>query len=432
MNRRQLLGMLGFGGVATLCRRVTAAAATAASPADYFIFIHAAGGWDVMLWADPRNERKGLVEPPSLANTNVGGLERWKTAGNTFEPIVSPTGQRFGPAIGQLYELRDRLTIVNGIAMNTVSHDDGTTFSTTGRHRIGGAVPESSIDVLIANELGAGQLMPDIAVRFPSSYVGTKLDGRSIPLRVDSVDAVTRAFARSQHFLRAADRTAITSVLTDEAAELAAATGAAEFSQLASQHRDVSALVSGDITETFSSRRLQELYPEFEYRGRLGDAPVAAAFAIEAIKRNMVRCVGFALGGLDTHTANHRHHALTLQEIFGVVATTLKLLDKIPHPRLRNTKLSERTHLLVVSEFCRTPQINPAGGRDHYPNNSALIVSPRFRAGRTFGTTDPDQLLPGRGSWAAPDVLATYLAAFGIEPRRFMRDGRVLRELLVR
>ena len=62
--------------------------------------------------------------------------------------------------------------------------------------------------------------------------------------------------------------------------------------------------------------------------------------------------------------------------------------------------------LLVVSDFCRTPQINLAGGRDHYPNNSALVISPRFRGNLVFGKSDPDQLLPARARRFADEVIA--------------------------
>ena len=51
-------------------------------------------------------------------------------------------------------------------------------------------------------------------------------------------------------------------------------------------------------------------------------------------------------------------------------------------------KLADHTHILVFSDFCRTPQINLSGGRDHYPNNSALVISPKFARGRSFGKTD--------------------------------------------
>jgi len=104
--------------------------------------------------------------------------------------------------------------------------------------------------------------------------------------------------------------------------------------------------------------------------------------------------VSFAVGGFDTHGANHRGHALLLQDLFDMIATLIKTLDRTPHPVRAGTMLSESTHVVVLSEFCRTPQINPAGGRDHYPNNSALVISPKFRGGTSVGSTDPEQLLP--------------------------------------
>jgi uncharacterized protein (DUF1501 family) len=438
MRRRDALKLLA-GGAATVTLRPTWAAAST-QPDDFFIFIHVGGGWDVTLWADPRNERKGLIEPASPRNTDVGGLEHWKPAGDSFE-IVAAAGSplRLGPAIGKLFDLRDRLTIINGIAMNTVSHEDGTNYSTTGRHRSGGTAPESSIDVVIANELGTAQLMPDIAVRWPAAFVGERLDRRSVPLRVGTIDAITRSFERSPDYLDPADRNAIAALLTDEAHALARrSTHAAVFDQLASQEQALPALLAGDFTKAFSARQLQAGYPQFEYRGYHRNTVAAAPFALEAIKRNIVRCVGFGIGGFDTHTTNHRQHALMLQELFGVIATLVKLLDATPHPTRPSAKLGEHTHLLVDSEFCRTPQINPSGGRDHYPNNSALVISPRFRPG-VYGKTDLEQLLPaGAGTFsdgvraiAPPDVLATFVGAFGIDPRRYMRDGEIVKELLV-
>jgi uncharacterized protein (DUF1501 family) len=438
MRRRDALRLLA-GGAAAAALRPTWSAARA-QPDDFFLFIHAGGGWDVTLWADPRNQRRGLIEPASPSNTDTGGLEHWKPAGDSFE-IVTAAGSSLalGPAIGKLFDLRDRLAIINGIAMNTVSHEDGTAYSTTGRHRSGGASAAPSIDVVIASELGAAQLMPDIAVRWPSAFVGDRLDRRSVPLRVGTVDAATASFQRSPEFLDATDRDAITALLTDEARGLARRASEPDaLDRIASQHQALPPLIGGDFTRAFSPRQLQAAYPEFDTRGLLGDPVVAAPFALEAFRRNIARCVGFGLGGFDTHTANQRAHARRLQELFGVIAAIVRRLDATPHPTRPGTRLSERTHLLVVSEFCRTPQLNPAGGRDHYPNNSALVISPRFRPG-VHGKTDPDQLLPvgvrrfadGIRPIAPPDLLATFVAAFGIDPRRYLRDGEVVRELLV-
>lgn len=416
MKRRSFLGLVGATALAP--RQLWAAVKDVEQ---YFIFVHAAGGWDVTLWADPRNERKGLVEPASTDNTDIAALTRWKPAPldgdtETFE-ILAPSDvpMRLGPGIGDLYDLRDRLTIVNGLAMNTVSHPDGTCFSATGRHLAGGRAPASSVDVAVANELGTGQLLPDVSIQFPSAYVGETLDRRAIPLRVANAATIAKSLSRSDAYFTDDDRSSITALLTDEAHALARhSTFPETYERIAAQQQALPDLLTDKLKSAFTQKALQAAYP---------GVPLQAAFAVDAIKRNLVRCVGISLGGLDTHNQNYKNHAKTLQELFGTVATMVKLLDA--------AKLSDRTHILVVSDFCRTPQINLAGGRDHYPNNSALVISPRFKRGRTFGATDVEQLLPaGARPYSPPDLLATFLHAFAIDPRRYLRDGDVVPEML--
>jgi hypothetical protein len=447
MKRRTFLQVIG-GGAAAFSMRKPLFAAAAKAPADqFFIFVHAAGGWDVTLWADPRNEKKGIVDPASTENTDPAPLTHWKPTKldgdiDTFE-ILAPNdvALRFGPGIGDLFDLRHRLTIVNGLAMNTVSHPDGTAFSATGRHLAGGHPPASSIDVAFANELGTGQLLPDISIGFPSSYIGDHLDRRAIPLRVSNAGTIQKSLARSDAYFKDDDRASITAMLSEEAHTLAGRSTYPEtFARLASQEDALPKLLGPDLKAAFLPKTLQDAYPQLDYKAKnIGQAALGAAFAIEAMKRNLVRCVGFSLGGLDTHNQNYKQHAHTQQEIFGTIATLVKLLDATPHPSRAGSKLSDHTHILVFSDFCRTPQINLSGGRDHYPNNSALVISPRFKSGRSFGKTDEEQLLPadaglpfsdGPRAITPPDLLATLLHAFEIEPRSYLRDGEVVQEML--
>jgi uncharacterized protein (DUF1501 family) len=299
--------------------------------------------------------------------------------------------------------------------MNTVSHPDGTCFSATGRHLAGGRAPASSVDVAVANELGTGQLLPDVSIQFPSAYVGETLDRRAIPLRVANAATIAKSLSRSDAYFTDDDRSSISALLTDEAHALARhSTFPETYERIAAQQQALPDLLNDKLKSAFTQKALQAAYP---------GVPLQAAFAVDAIKRNLVRCVGISLGGLDTHNQNYKNHAKTLQELFGTIATMVKLLDA--------AKLSDRTHILVVSDFCRTPQINLAGGRDHYPNNSALVISPRFKRGRTFGATDVEQLLPaGARPYSPPDLLATFLHAFAIDPRRYLRDGDVVPEML--
>lgn len=424
-----------------------ALADTPAGDTEFFVFVHASGGWDVTLWADPRNERRGIVDPATTDNTDTAALHRWVDAPHDGDvksfAKVSPRGSNivFGPGIGDLAELYDRLTVVNGLSMNTVSHPDGTAFSATGRHLTGSRVPGSSVDTILASELGKASLFPAVSVQFPSTYAGEPgLDRRAVPLVVGQIGTISRSLVRAGQYDTEADRDAVTALLSKEAQTLASRSTYTDVLQGVSlQYEGLRRMLGSNLQEVFTANRLRKDHPEFDYKARFaGNAAVNAAFVVEALKRNVVRCVGFAMGGFDTHTANYRFQAQTQQELFELVLALVKTLDKTAHPTLTGAKLADHTHILVVSDFCRTPQINMAGGRDHYPNNSALVISPRFRQNFVFGKSDVDQVLPARAGRfsdgerpiAPPDLLATFVSAFGVPPRRYMRDGEIVPELL--
>jgi uncharacterized protein (DUF1501 family) len=437
--RRAFLQGLAFAGLPI------PAFAEVADTSEFFVFIHAAGGWDVTLWADPRNERKGIVQPASSENTDSSQVRHWTDAPldegvRTFAPVRAKSGAVFGPGIGGLLEMSDRITVVNGLAMNTVSHPDGGTFSVTGRHQVGGRSVAASIDTLVANELGKEQLFPVVSVQFPSAYVGENLDRRVVPLTVGQIGSVSRSLTRAQAYDSDEDRDAVSALLSKEAHDLAERSAYPDVvGGVALQFDALRRMLGSRLQDAFSAEALRKAHPALNYKGRFhGGAAVNAAFALEAMKRNVVRCVSFALGGFDTHGNNYRNHALLLQETMDLVATMVQQMDATPHPTKSGAKLSDHAHVLVISEFCRTPQINMAGGRDHYPNNSALVVSPRFKGGLVFGKSDPEQLLPakvrrfvdGERAIAPPDLLATFLGAFQINPRKYMRDGEIVKELL--
>jgi hypothetical protein len=399
----------------------------------------------VTLWSDPRNEKKGLVNPAATDNTDPSQVRHWVDAplaegAHSFQLVKAKTGHVFGPGIGDLLDLADRITVVNGLAMNTVSHPDGSAFSVTGRHLVGGRSPAPSIDTMVANELGKEQLLPAVSVAFPSAYVGDGLDRRVVPLTVGQIGSVSRSLTRAELYDTDADRDEVTALLSQEANDLAARSAYPDVVRgVGLQMESLRRMLGSKLSDAFSAAALQKAHPQFNYRGRFhGANSVNAAFAVEAMKRNVVRCVSFALGGFDTHGTNYRTHAQLLQETMDLVAILMKSLDDTPHPTLPGKKLSDHTHIVMVSDFCRTPQINQQSGRDHYPNNSALVVSPRFKAGLVFGKSDPEQLLPakvktftdGERAIAPPDLLATFLSAFHVNPRKYMRDGEVVPELI--
>lgn len=448
-RRRTFLKVLGSVGAAGFASQpiMRAFADPPASSDDFFVLVHASGGWDVTLSLDPRNERRGLIEPASTETIDTAPIRLWRDApldadSTTFE-VVQPSGSslRLGPAIGRLAEMPDRITVINGLAMNTVSHTDGTFFAATGRHLAGGKPVASSIDTMLANEFGRETLLPTVSVSYPSTYVGDDLDARVSPLRVSSVDTLSRMLNRSNVNTTAADRLAVTALLTEEARELGARSWfREEIEGMGLQLQALPRMLSPDVQQVFSASALSAAQPTLSatgmrYQGRVA---VNCAFAVEAMKRNLVRCVSFGSASHDTHNNNYRNQALIQQELFDTLAALVRALDAAPHPTLMGRRLADHTHILVVSDFCRTPQINLTMGRDHYPNGSALVISPKFRGNTSFGSADADQMLPvdagrfadGTRPVAPPDLLATFVSAFNVNPRKYLRDGDVVRSLL--
>jgi len=424
---------------------VRALADAPAQKDDAFIFIHAYGGWDVTLWSDPRNAKQGIVNPASDRYVDTNGVRHWtnKPLGdgtNSFE-VIQRNGFALGPGLGGLIDMFSRVTVVNGLAMETVSHPDGTYYSATGRHLAGGRPLQTSLDTILASELGATDLLPLMSINFPSTLLSPKIDARATPLRIADVTAVGRSLARSEKYTQAEDRRQLTALLANESALLAKNAydpTPADHARL--QYEALGRMLGDPSTlDTFDDAKLRTtLQPGFFVdaggqkieRQFFDKAAVDAAFAVEAIKRRMVRCVSFGAGSFDMHGTEYQDAALKLQELFDLVATLIQRLDA--------EGLSNRVHIMVISEFCRTPQINAREGRDHYPNNSALVVSPRFRGGRVYGSTDHDELLPsnvvpgpnGNVQLRPSDLLATMLGAMAIEPRKYLRDGDVVKDLL--
>jgi uncharacterized protein (DUF1501 family) len=158
-------------------------------------------------------------------------------------------------------------------------------------------------------------------------------------------------------------------------------------------------------------------------RRAYGETPFGrACLAARRLTEVGARCVEVTLSGWDTHVNNHE---LTrgLLEILDPAFSTL-VRD------LRDRRLLEHTVVLCAGEFGRTPRINVAGGRDHWPNGfSVALAGGGIRAGAVLGATDPE----GRGDPADPvtvaDLHATVLTAAGIDIARVNQTpiGRTVR-----
>ena len=133
-----------------------------------------------------------------------------------------------------------------------------------------------------------------------------------------------------------------------------------------------------------------------------------------------VRSIEVTLPGFDTHVANHSGHVTNCRILDPAIATLIQ--------ELRERDLLDSTIVLCISEFGRTPSINPAAGRDHWPNwFSCMIAGGGFRESTVIGATPTDvfegkkadgKLVLAAEPVLVPELYATIMATMGIDFRK--------------
>lgn len=150
--------------------------------------------------------------------------------------------------------------------------------------------------------------------------------------------------------------------------------------------------------------------------------------AIRLIEQG-VRCVEVELSGWDTHVEN-----------YSLQSGRCAILDAALHSlinQLADRGLLDKTIVMCGGEFGRTPKINVADGRDHWPTGfSTLLAGGPFRAGHVHGETTheliesgKDPLLGVKEPLRIEDLHATLLHAFGVDFSQELQTpiGRPLR-----
>jgi hypothetical protein len=81
--------------------------------------------------------------------------------------------------------------------------------------------------------------------------------------------------------------------------------------------------------------------------------------------------------------------------------------------------LLERTLVIWMGEFGRTPQINLTAGREHFPTAfNAVLAGSGVQGGRVVGATDALGTQVVNRPITVPDLFCTFCRALGMDPRR--------------
>jgi hypothetical protein len=148
-----------------------------------------------------------------------------------------------------------------------------------------------------------------------------------------------------------------------------------------------------------------------------------------------VRFVTVTDGGWDTHQNNFTAlKSRLLPRLDGAVSSLLQDLS--------DRGMLEETLVVVLSDFGRTPKVNPSAGRDHWSTASvALLAGGGLRGAVAVGQTDGMAEQPTAAPYYTEDVAATIYHCLGIpldtthttpdgRPIQLNYEGRVIRELV--
>jgi hypothetical protein len=194
------------------------------------------------------------------------------------------------------------------------------------------------------------------------------------------------------------------------------------------QQRAVRLLTSPALRQAFDLEREPSGLRDRYGRNALGQSCLLSRRLVEAGVMLVTVCSGF--GGKtpqdawDTHTDNFRKLRDELLPPFDRALSAL--LDDL-HQR----GLAERTLLLIMGEFGRTPRINARAGRDHWERcYSVALAGGGIRPGQVYGRSDRIGASPAQGRVCRPaDLCATVYHCLGINPHAEVADqaGRPLR-----
>ncbi len=359
--------------------------------------------------------RRKSERPKSLITLWMGGgqsqLETWdphpgtKIGGEVGSIKTKIPGLEMSDLLPRMAEQIDAMSVIRSLTSKEGDHERGTYFVKTG-WRPDPTLTHPALSAILAHDL------PDKKVEIPQhvslnannlaargGFLGDQIDafkifdpGRSVQnmkARVDdkrqkrrlaNLDVIGRSFAKGREI-------------------------PAKETLHADMIQRALTMMSSEQLAAFEIRSEPSATVNAYGDTRFGRGCLVARRLVET----GVRAVEVILDGHDAHVNNHegqKTQARILDPAFASLVKDLKERD-----------LLDSTIVLCISEFGRTPRINPAGGRDHWPNGfSCVLGGGGLASGLVIGETSFDGTKRNPADpIRIPDLYATILAAMNLE-----------------
>jgi uncharacterized protein (DUF1501 family) len=421
-NRRTLLkvaGLSGLGWLTPLAEALSRADDSAGRRPKSVIILWLAGGPSQLETFDPK--------PGSDVAAGTEAIE-------TTVPGISLAAN-----FPQLAEQMQRVSLVRSVVSREGDHERATYNVKTG-FRPDPTLVHPGMGAILCHQLSDNVEIPRHVSILPNEwparggYLGDKFDAFKIddpsgPIpdvharvprerfdrRIRDLDVVEREFARG----RLQD-------LDGQRTQHRVATRAAL------KMMDSEQLKAFDVNE--SSEAIRDGFGHSPF----GRGCLAAARLIEV----GVRCVEVTLNGWDSHVNNHALQADLSKTLDPAFAGLIRYLEE--------RQVLDQTVIMCGGEFGRTPRMNPAGGRDHWPHGFTIaLAGGGIAGGRVVGETsanppsggeEKEVLTHVKDPRQVADIHATVLSALGVDFHQelmtpvgrpmIISDGAVIRDLI--
>ena len=348
-------------------------------------------------------------------------MDTWDPKPNSsFKPISTKVaGIQISELFPRLAKRMDKLSIIRSMQTNENRHLLGHHEVATG-HRPHPAMRFPSFGAIVSKEAGRrNELPPHVMIPgmpgkkydefFKGHFIGAEYDPMLIPDPTQEnfdvpdlslPDSLSKGVLEDRrtflkivdHFYRQAEKAAVFSH-TDT------------FMEQASRM-----ILSPEVREAFDLSQESEKTKEAYGQDLVGQSLLLARRLVEKGSR-FVTTSGYK-GAWDTHQNNDQRHRDQLGP--SLDRSLSALLDD-----LEQRGLLESTVVLVMGEFGRTDDINPRGGRDHWPHCwSTLLGGGGIRGGQVIGASNETGAYPAERKTSMGDLFATVYKTFGIDWRK--------------
>jgi uncharacterized protein (DUF1501 family) len=389
-HRRNFLKLAGLAGLSWLTpvgELLAQKAARTREPAQSIILLWLAGGPSQLETFDPH--------PDTMI-----------AAGTRAIPTAKK-GIQLAQGFERLAEVMGSVSLVRSMVSKEGDHERGTYYMKTG-YRPDPTVEHPSIGAIVCHELPAGRTaiprhISILPSQWPSrgGFLGAEYDAFRTGDPADKLPDLTSFVSATRDTQRVSDLDVV---------DRAFARGRKKRVE-GTQHRPTierarSMMTSEQLAAFEVSREPLKLQREY------GNAPFGrSCLAARRLIEVGVRCVEVTLSGWDSHANNHSIH----REQLGILDPAFSALIR----DLKERDLLKKTVVICAGEFGRTPRVNPAGGRDHWPSGYSLaIAGGGIRGGFALGETDPEGVRDPRDPVSIADVHATVLAALDLDSLR--------------